>query len=330
MNDNKLLTDELKSKIVPMFESDNTGHDIYHIERTLNLANYIQKHVGGDKVVVVIGSLLHDVHRSIQNEQTGKFCEPKNSLDKVSNILDSIESVNLTKEQRAKILHCVEFHEGYTDEEKEKYSDIIEAKIIQDADKLDEIGAIGMGRHFVYGGKYKSKMWDPDCPITKRDLLDESVDDPSDIHYVIHKCYEIKNTLLNFQISKEVAQSREKFTIYFVNQFIEEWEKLNLIQEETLDKDLNKEVLWGPVNIAKAFRHGGIVCKPMYNDDIKCSNKDNEDISFEEANSTVAFLDSKAKFEVINDNKFAQEFLVQFYKEWYGIDYDSDRRLKQI
>ena len=97
----------LKPEVVEMFKEDSSGHDISHLERTMNLALHIQEHEGGDRVVIGISAFLHDIHRLMQN-QLCHFVSPKESLGKVKEILDKVE---LTDEQVYKILHAIEYHE---------------------------------------------------------------------------------------------------------------------------------------------------------------------------------------------------------------------------
>jgi uncharacterized protein len=100
---------QLEQEIKNLFYKEGSGHDIYHLKRTLNNALSIQKKEGGDKLIVAVSSFLHDIHRIIQ-KKTGKFCSPKNSLPKIKEIIDK---TSLNEEQKEKVLHCIEFHEEY-------------------------------------------------------------------------------------------------------------------------------------------------------------------------------------------------------------------------
>ena len=67
---------KLRPEVLKLFKNDSSGHDITHLERTMNIALLLQKYEGGDEIVVGISAFLHDVHRIMQNE-TGKFVSPK-------------------------------------------------------------------------------------------------------------------------------------------------------------------------------------------------------------------------------------------------------------
>ena len=64
--------EDLKSLVIELFKKDSSGHDISHLERTMNTALYLQSKEGGDRIVIGIAAFLHDVHRIMQNE-TGTF-----------------------------------------------------------------------------------------------------------------------------------------------------------------------------------------------------------------------------------------------------------------
>ena len=118
------------------------------------MALQIQEKEGGDKLIVATASLLHDVHRII-GEKNGKFCSPKDSLPYIKKILDKVEISDVKKNR---ILHCIEYHEEYDFSEKGKTKNDLETLILQDADNLDAMGAIGIARTFVYCGKNNIAM----------------------------------------------------------------------------------------------------------------------------------------------------------------------------
>lgn len=144
----KVLT-KIEKEIENMFCQEGSGHDIYHLKRVLNLALQIQEKEGGDKLVVAVASLLHDIHRII-GEKKGKFCSPKDSLPYIKKILDKVE---ISEAKKNRILRCIEYHEEYDFSEKGKTKNDLETLILQDADNLDAMGAIGIARTFVYCGK---------------------------------------------------------------------------------------------------------------------------------------------------------------------------------
>lgn len=211
------IINQLEEEIKELFYEDSSGHDIYHLKRTLNNALSIQEKEGGDKLVIAVSAFLHDIHRIIQKEK-GKFCSPKDSLPKIKEILDK---TNLLEEQKEKVLHCIEFHEEYTFSENGKTVTDIETLIVQDADNLDAIGAIGIGRTFSFGGANGVTMWNPKKHFD-RHTFEESEKDFSTIHHFYSKLLKLKENM-NTSTAKKIANERHKFMDLFLQEFFDEW-----------------------------------------------------------------------------------------------------------
>jgi uncharacterized protein len=211
------LIEQLEKEIKEMFRSESSGHDIYHLQRTLNIALTIQEKEGGDKLIIAVSAYLHDIHRIMQNE-TGNYVSPKESLPKVRKLLDKI---SLTEQQKEKIYHCIEFHEEYNFSENGKTVNDIETLILQDADNLDAIGAIGIGRTFSFGGANKVGMWTPEKPFDRYNF-NEAEKDPSTIHHFYSKLLKLKDNM-NTETAKKMAQERHKFMELYLQEFFDEW-----------------------------------------------------------------------------------------------------------
>lgn len=208
---------KLKPIIIELFSQDSSGHDINHLERTMNTALYLQENEGGDKIIIGISAFLHDIHRIMQNK-AGHFVSPKDSLDTVKNILSNIE---LTNEQIEKICHCIEYHEEYN-WNGNNVNDI-ETLILQDADNLDAIGAIGIGRTFSYSGSHNIPMFVSDRPLnTNNDYSEANGDDESTIHHFYHKLFKLGDHM-NTSTAKELSKDKIEFMHNFVNKFLNEW-----------------------------------------------------------------------------------------------------------
>ncbi|MCD4760998.1 HD domain-containing protein [bacterium] len=212
------IIQQLEKTVEKMFHFESSGHDINHLKRVLNLALTIQKKEGGDDLVIGVAAFLHDIHRVMQKEM-GRFVSPKDSLPKIKELLNTVE---LSEDQKEKILHCVEFHEEYNFSEQGKTVDDIETLIVQDADNLDAIGAIGVGRTFAYSGANQIPMWIPDIPFN-RESYKEGEDDPSTVHHFYSKLFKLKDNM-NTATAKKMAESRHKYMETFLEEFFAEWE----------------------------------------------------------------------------------------------------------
>jgi uncharacterized protein len=214
------IISRLEQEVKLLFSADASGHDIHHLKRVLNLALLLQEKEGGDKLVVAISALLHDIHRLIQHE-TRRYCSPKDSLPKIKELLDKIE---IPEDKKQKILHCIELHEEYDFSEGGKSARDIEALILQDADNLDAIGAVGIGRAFAFGGTKRNPLYLPEKPFD-REYFDEAEEDPSTIHHFYSKLLKLKDNM-NTRTARELAEGRHKFMELFLKEFLEEWEGL--------------------------------------------------------------------------------------------------------
>lgn len=209
--------EQLKPIVLDYFKKDSSGHDISHLERTMRTALYLQEKEGGDKIIIGISSFLHDVHRIMQNER-GVFVSPKDSLDTIKEILSNID---LSEEQVEKICYCIEYHEQYN-WNGNNVNDI-NTLILQDADNLDGIGAIGIGRTFSYGGSHNIIMYSEKTPLNENnDYSEFNGDDESTIHHFYHKLFKLGDNM-NTQTGKELAKKRIDFMKLFVKEFLNEW-----------------------------------------------------------------------------------------------------------
>lgn len=214
---NELLK-KIEIEITSLFHLETSGHDIFHLKRVLHLALVIQEREMGDRLVIGVAALLHDVHRIIQ-KQTGKFCSPKDSLPRVKEILDKVD---ISGDKKALILHCIEFHEEYSFSEQGKTAVDVETLIIQDADNLDSTGAIGVARAFMFGGANNIPMWLPEIPF-EREHFDEGITDVSEIHHFYSKLLKLKDNM-NTETAKRIAEDRHRFLEQFLAEFFSEWE----------------------------------------------------------------------------------------------------------
>lgn len=182
------------------------------------MALNIQEEEGGDKLVVAVAAFLHDLHRIFQ-KKTGKFCSPKDSLPKIKEIL---KILSLPSEKLEKILHCIEFHEEYDFSKRGKTAKDVETLIVQDADNLDAMGAVGIARAFAYGGANKIPIWIPEVPFTRK-TFEEAEEDVSEIHHFYSKLLKLKSNM-NTQTAKKIAEKRHQILENFLKEFFKEWE----------------------------------------------------------------------------------------------------------
>lgn len=213
----KPILQQIEREIEARFAGDSSGHDLHHLRRVLRVALHLQEQEGGDRLVVAAAALLHDVHRIIETE-TGTFCPPKDSLPAVRDIL---ERTDFPAEKIERVLHCVEFHEEYSFSPDGRTVDDVETLILQDADNLDALGAIGIGRTFAFGGAHGVPMHAPGLPFD-RPHYDEAERDPSVLHHFHSKLLRLRESM-NTEAGRALAARRHAFMEAFVEEFVEEW-----------------------------------------------------------------------------------------------------------
>ncbi|MBS3162336.1 HD domain-containing protein [Candidatus Woesearchaeota archaeon] len=205
---------QLRELIEPYFKLDNTGHDMHHLERVHQLALKIQEKEGGDRLVIGVAAFMHDFHRLMQLE-SGRYHHPRESLPKIREFL---KKVGCPSEEQ--ILHCIEHHEEYRFTKTGLSTGDKESLIVQDADNLDAIGAIGIARTFYYSGANKVPM---SLPITELLPYEECANDASTIHHIKRKLLKLKDHM-NTETGKKLAEIRHQRLKHFLAEFQEEWE----------------------------------------------------------------------------------------------------------
>ena len=208
---------QIKEEVAKRLGIESSGHDIHHAERVFNLAMHLQEKEGGDAVVVGASALLHDTHRMIEKE-TGKFCPPADSLPTVKEIL---ELVNFPVEKIPHVLKCIEHHEEYDFGKEEKYAGSLEGYLVQDADNLDAIGAVGIGRCFAYGGAHGILMYTSEKELEAYGDYIESKHAYSSLHHFYDKLFKLKDDM-NTPTAKAMAEDRHNYMKGFVERFLKE------------------------------------------------------------------------------------------------------------
>lgn len=184
---------------------DATGHDMDHAWRVFDLGTEIAEAEGADREIVGAAALTHDVHRAMDGNET---VHPTKSLSEVRGVL---ERAAFPDEKISAVLHCVEVHDEYDYRGVEYPAESLEAEILQDADNLDAIGAVGIARNFAFTGAYGNPLWDPEG------------DEPSGISHCYDKLLKLKDEM-NTATARELAAERHDFLAEFVERFEREWE----------------------------------------------------------------------------------------------------------
>ncbi|CAD7359200.1 MULTISPECIES: HD domain-containing protein [Staphylococcus] len=193
---------------------DTTGHDIAHVLRVrqmaLKLADYYPE---SQHDIIEIAALLHDTVDDKLVDRDAAYIELKQFLNE--------QNIELEKQQE--ILYIID----YISFRKSKLSGrlkTIEAQIVQDADRLDAIGAIGIARTFQYAGHFGEPMWTGELSLEQMRTL-EDIDNlpPSAVKHFYKKLLKLKD-LMNTLPAKKIAEERHAFLELYLQHFFAEWQ----------------------------------------------------------------------------------------------------------
>ncbi len=218
MEDYQKCIEKLKEKVYNLFCNDTSGHNIDHLERVLNYAIYLQSKEGGDLVVIAVSAFVHDIHRILQTKQ-GRYVSPKESLPFVEEL---IKDLNISNEQKTHILFAVEHHEEYKFGKENCAVKDIESKILQDADNLDAIGAMGLVRALKYDFNCKKPIFVPETPLTQTEYAEGSNIDASTIHHIYNKLIRLDKNM-NTKSAKALAKRKVNFLKSFIDLYLQEF-----------------------------------------------------------------------------------------------------------
>jgi uncharacterized protein len=191
------------------------GHDWFHIERVYKNAVSIAQSESCDETVVKLGALLHDIADS-------KFHEGDETLGpKKARVF--LESENVTETVIAHVVNIIE-NISFKGGNFEKQFHSKELDIVQDADRLDALGAIGIARTFNYGGYKNRPLYNPAIPPKLHMSKEEyKTSEAPTLNHFYEKLLLLKDQM-NTETGKQMAQERHHFMETFLSQFYAEWD----------------------------------------------------------------------------------------------------------
>ena len=196
-------------------ENAEGGHDWFHIERVYKNALLIAEGVDCDLIVVKLGALLHDIADS-KFHGGDETVGPKTART-------FLESQNVKEDI---ILHVIAIIENisFKGGNFEKKFNSKELEIVQDADRLDAIGAIGIARTFNYGGFKNRPLYNPNIQPNLNMSKEEYKNSESPtLNHFYEKLLLLKDKM-NTETGKKIAQKRHDFMVTFLSQFYAEWD----------------------------------------------------------------------------------------------------------
>jgi len=209
----KEIIHSIQKEMKKFFTQEHTGHDWYHIERVWKNAKKIAEHYPeANHLQIELAALLHDRydHKIVSNVEEAKL-----------EVRDLLVQHGLSEDLIKKILYSIDAV-GFRNGKNPLQPITIEDKIVQDADRLDAIGAIAIARTFVYSGVHQRPIYTGES----QDVLENAQDlEDTAIGHFYEKLLTLSDTLHTPE-AREITKGRHEFMKDYLTQFFAEWEGL--------------------------------------------------------------------------------------------------------
>ncbi len=202
--------------IKEIFQNDFSGHDFFHSMRVYRTAMKIAEAEHADMQVVALAALLHDVDDRKLSPMTA---------EKKENAARFMRSQNVPESEIRQVCQII-------DEVSFKGTDSVrpstpEGKCVQDADRLDALGAIGIARTFAYGGSHNCAIYDPELPPrTAMNQAQYYSSKSTSLNHFYEKLFLLEG-MMNTETGKAIARKRTQYMQQFVDEFLNEWDGLD-------------------------------------------------------------------------------------------------------
>jgi uncharacterized protein len=209
------IIERTREYVEEKFRGDSSGHDWWHIYRVWKMAQHIANNEDGvDIQVVELAALMHDLG-------DWKLNTTEKSEEEI--ISDACRTLDVSKDDTSKILDII-LHIPYNKNIEVKNELSLEGKIVQDADRLDAIGAIGIARVFAYGGMQNRELYNPDIKPQKIVSVEQyKKSQGSSVNHFYEKLLLVKDHM-NTETAKAIAESRHQYMKHYLERFHKEWD----------------------------------------------------------------------------------------------------------
>lgn len=215
MQDTQKIINQIVTEVKKRLENEGSGHDWFHVERVWKMAKRIGKLEKANMFVVECAALLHDIadwkmhggDDTVGPRVARKVLEDLHVEEEIiSHVCDIVANLSF---KGAKVKFEMKTLEG---------------KIVQDADRLDAIGALGVARAFIYSGSKGRLIYDPSVKPVLHTTKEAYIQNTgSTVNHFYEKLLLLKK-LINTKTAKKIAEGRHEFMKTFLKQFFLEWE----------------------------------------------------------------------------------------------------------
>lgn len=194
---------QVEQRVIEQMGLQQAGHGVDHVRRVVRLAQQLHRQVGGNRFIIELAAWLHDIGDA-------KFCQGiERSAERSHDILTQLAVAPAVIEQVVAIVDSISFRKSIDPSRL-----TLEGKVVQDADRLDALGAIGIVRTIEYGATCGQPFYLPD---------EDPIESKSGIGHFYQKLFKLRD-LLNTEPAKQLALEREQFMRQFVEQFLDEYQ----------------------------------------------------------------------------------------------------------
>lgn len=212
--DNHKIIQHTEHFIASEFRSESSGHDWFHIDRVRKMALRIGNQERCDLFVTEMAALLHDLDDWKLNDSESNY---------PSRAAKWLDSMGVDAEYSLHILQIIG-DVSYKGSGTETPVSSVEAAVVQDADRLDAIGAIGIARTFAYGGHKNRQIYDPSVPpVMHQNFQEYKKSTAPTINHFYEKLLLLKDRM-NTETARIIAEKRHQVMENYLTQFHEEWE----------------------------------------------------------------------------------------------------------
>jgi uncharacterized protein len=205
--------DDIKAFAESCFSGSPGSHGWDHTQRVYRLCMHIGEAEGADLTVLGPAAYLHDIGRPFQDRSKGALCHAEKGAEMAQKALENLPIADM---KRKNIVHCIRTHRFRGDARPET----LEARVLFDADKLDSIGAVGIGRTFLFAGEVGARLHNPRIhPVETKPY---TLEDTAYREFKL-KLSKIRDRMLTGE-GRRLADDRHAFMERFFRRFLEEYE----------------------------------------------------------------------------------------------------------
>lgn len=212
---NQLIIEKARQYVRSEMERDSSGHDWWHIQRVATTAKKLAEQCGADPYTVELAALLHDIG---DYKLRGPSGEAESAIAK-----RWLEQHKVEPEIVAHICEIID-NMSFKGAGVKSQMWTMEGKVVQDADRLDALGAIGIARTFAYGGHKGQPMHDPESRPTMHATVEQYRTSRSSSLNHFHEKLLLLKDLMNTEPARKMAQQRHDYMVEFLKQFEQEWQ----------------------------------------------------------------------------------------------------------